>query len=634
VTGDDRTTLSGTRRVLARTTAVVAAIVSTCVLVGWSVPALGRLTDWGASATSSPATAVGLLLVATSLLVRPAFRRWFAGMAIWMSTVALADPQLAGTLQRAVWSAAPDQPAFGVDVAIILLAAASWATTVDVLDGLPTALAAGAAAVANLAVFGRVLGEVWLATGGDTGPGTLSAPTILTVIVLAVGVAVVDDPRPFALLRPVPAATRWVVAAVTATVVPLVTVVAQPAAAPRGAVGYATTALLVVATALAIQLVTVATQHRDALTSVVAIVDSSPDASLFVDRAGRVVTVNAAAGTAFGVSRDALVGRAVDRLVPVEGTGLSSQWWADTGRGERVGSHVGRAEAVALRPDGTSFPAKIWLSPVQLGGHPVTAITVRDVTDHTEQIGQLRALQEMQEVFVMAISHELRTPLTVVSGVADTLREHGARVDEPRREQLLDRLALHAGRLNALIEELLDVERLRRGMAPRPTPVAVGPLVEDQVERTAGDRGFDVTFAVGPDLPDVPVDPVLLVRVVDNLLSNAAKYAPGPLEVRLERDGDGLTLAVEDHGEGVPEGLREHIFQPFRRGDQLDPAMPGVGIGLALVAGLATSTGGLAWVQDRADGRPGASFRLHLPGAPPASPAGRRDGDTATPARP
>jgi signal transduction histidine kinase len=143
--------------------------------------------------------------------------------------------------------------------------------------------------------------------------------------------------------------------------------------------------------------------------------------------------------------------------------------------------------------------------------------------------------------------------------------------------------------------------------------------VADQVERSAHELGSSPALDVTLGLPPAELDPVLLRRVVDNLLVNAAKYAPGPVEVSIGRGPGGLLLQVDDHGPGVPPALRRRIFEPFERGASVDPATPGVGIGLALVLGFARSCGGSAWVADRDDGLPGASFRVALPVVEPAT---------------
>jgi signal transduction histidine kinase len=114
-------------------------------------------------------------------------------------------------------------------------------------------------------------------------------------------------------------------------------------------------------------------------------------------------------------------------------------------------------------------------------------------------------------------------------------------------------------------------------------------------------------------------------RIVENLLVNAARHTPPDcgIWVKVSAADGGVLIVVEDQGAGVPEELRETIFEPFRQGPDAPAHSPGVGIGLSLVARFAQLHGGRAWVEDRPGG--GASFKVFLPdhlstGAPTSDP--------------
>ena len=111
------------------------------------------------------------------------------------------------------------------------------------------------------------------------------------------------------------------------------------------------------------------------------------------------------------------------------------------------------------------------------------------------------------------------------------------------------------------------------------------------------------------------VDVPKVERIVENLLVNAAKHTPPATRVwvRVRREGEGVLIVVEDEGPGVPEELRQAVFEPFLQGRQLDPNRPGTGIGLSLVARFAGLHGGKVWVEERPGG--GSSFKVFLPRA-------------------
>ena len=224
----------------------------------------------------------------------------------------------------------------------------------------------------------------------------------------------------------------------------------------------------------------------------------------------------------------------------------------------------------------------------------------------------LRAVDEMKTTFLQAVSHDLRTPLTTILGIALTLEHRAAGLPTSDLADLLRRLSGNARKLDRLLGDLLDLDRLARGtLTPRRQLVDLGALVQ----RVVDDAGVRDEHPVVVDAPPLQLaaDAPKLERILDNLLVNAAKHTPPgtTIWIRLRAQDDGVLLAVEDEGPGVPAQLREQIFQPFRRGSTIADHAPGSGIGLALVTQFAGLHGGRAWVQDRPGG--GASFRVFLP---------------------
>jgi signal transduction histidine kinase len=232
---------------------------------------------------------------------------------------------------------------------------------------------------------------------------------------------------------------------------------------------------------------------------------------------------------------------------------------------------------------------------------------------------ELRALDDLKNTFLDAVSHELRTPLATVIGIALTLQRSGSSLTAEDTADLVDRLVANAGKLDRLLADLLDLDRLSKGIVtPQRSPTDLAALVSRIAQEWRQRSGRRLELMVEPVV--AWVDAAKVERVVENLLANASRHTTPDTAVwvRVARRDEGVLLAVEDAGGGVPRELRATLFEPFRQGPGVSPHAPGVGIGLSLVARFAELHGGRAWVQDRPGG--GASFRVLLPD--PAGPAG------------
>jgi PAS domain S-box-containing protein len=225
---------------------------------------------------------------------------------------------------------------------------------------------------------------------------------------------------------------------------------------------------------------------------------------------------------------------------------------------------------------------------------------------------ELRALDEMMNTFLDAVSHELRTPLATVIGIGLTLQRAGSSLAEEDTVDLVDRLVANAGKLDRLLADLLDLDRLSKGiLTPQRSRTDVAALVGRVAQEWRQRSGRRLEPMIEPAV--AWVDSAMVERMVENLLANAGRHTTPdtPVWVRVAHRGEGVLLAVEDAGAGVPRELRATLFEPFRQGPGMSAHAPGVGIGLSLVARFAELHGGRAWVQDRPGG--GASFRVLLP---------------------
>ncbi len=227
-------------------------------------------------------------------------------------------------------------------------------------------------------------------------------------------------------------------------------------------------------------------------------------------------------------------------------------------------------------------------------------------------VERLREADDMKNTFLTAVSHDLRTPLSAILGSAITLEsadELG--VTEEDRRQLIRSLSRKARRLTAMVNDLLDMDRLTRGLVqPRRDLVDLGALLGRTVAES--DVFEERTVHVQAEPIDAWIDESMVARIVENLLVNAAKHTPpgSSIWVGARRVDNGVILRVDDDGPGVAADERDRLFQPFERGER-SAHSPGLGVGLSLVARFAEAHGGRAWVEDRAGG--GASFRVLFP---------------------
>lgn len=219
--------------------------------------------------------------------------------------------------------------------------------------------------------------------------------------------------------------------------------------------------------------------------------------------------------------------------------------------------------------------------------------------------------ERMKSALLASVSHDLRTPLTTIKALAHDLSVLG---DE--RTEIIEQ---EADRLHRSVADLLDLTRLNAGGLPLRVELnAVDDLLGALVQR--------VEAAIGPDRLQVrldPNDPLLVgnfdfvhtLRIVANLVENAAKYSPpdSPIEVSVAREDAQLAITVADRGPGVAASETGKVFDEYYRGTATAPDVSGVGLGLAIARRLAEAQRGSLTYALRSGG--GSVFTLRIPAA-------------------
>jgi PAS domain S-box-containing protein len=346
------------------------------------------------------------------------------------------------------------------------------------------------------------------------------------------------------------------------------------------------------------------------------LVSSVGDGIYGVDLEGRVTFANPSAALALGFLPEQLLGHdAHDRLHGAEhGTTGHERGSCYVQHAIAEGRVVSSEEDVYQRRDGSTFPVEVTASPLldedRIAG---AVVAFRDVT-------QRREVDRMKDEFLSIVSHELRTPLTSIRGSLGMLGS-GTFVELTPQAQRMVSIALQSSeRLSRLINDILDVERIRSGKLPMDVaPSEVASLVRTTAKEMAAlAESAGVHLVVGATPGWVAADGDRIVQTLTNLVGNAIKFSAVGATVTLEAvENDAhVTFVVSDEGRGIPADKLLSIFEPFEQVDSSDSREKGgTGIGLAISRGIIERHGGRIWADSEL-GR-GTVLRFTLPRAEP-----------------
>ena len=266
-----------------------------------------------------------------------------------------------------------------------------------------------------------------------------------------------------------------------------------------------------------------------------------------------------------------------------------------------------------------------WFRPEQLGRLQLLAAQAAIALDTRRALererGRAEALAELERArreFMQIASHELRTPLTVIRGYASLLEEGSLGEMPPPAQQAIRTLMDKSSEMRAQVERMLLLARLEDGAAPpQMAPLDLRTVVSEAVDRVQP----QVQLKEGRlrlDLAEAPLpvfgDPERLGTALDNLLQNAVKFSAGPpsIEVVGNRENGRIHLVVRDHGIGIPEAARRHLFEKFYRVHNPElQNVAGTGIGLYLVRQVVEGHGGRVQVDSHLG--EGSAFQIDLP---------------------
>ncbi len=349
-----------------------------------------------------------------------------------------------------------------------------------------------------------------------------------------------------------------------------------------------------------------------------AILDTIPEALIVIDEHGLIRRFSATAVRLFGYEPEEVIGRNVSLLMPPPDRDRHDQYierYLRTGEPRIIGT--GRI-VVGLRKDGHTFPMELMVGEARVGGERRFTGFVRDLTERQERERRLSELQaelvhvsRLGELGQMAslLAHEVNQPLAAITNYLNGVRRLIASGEPARAEAGLERIAEQTERARLIIQRLRalvrkDESQRRRESVPRTIQETVALAL------VGVGRGLKLEIDVEPGAEEVVIDKVQIQQVLLNLIRNAVEAMEGQpqraLRIVARPAGDRIELSVADTGPGLPETVRERLFQPF-----VTTKPGGMGVGLSVCRTIVEAHGGELRAESGADG--GTVFRIALP---------------------
>lgn len=241
-------------------------------------------------------------------------------------------------------------------------------------------------------------------------------------------------------------------------------------------------------------------------------------------------------------------------------------------------------------------------------------LSVQTDAELRQQLDNERQQVQLQEDFVSTITHELLTPLGFIKGYATTLLRADTSWDAAIQKELLTIIEQESDRLQDLIDNLLDSARLKSGaLSMEFQPVRVDALIKDVVTRArVQQRNLQTRFHFAAPLKPIDGDPRRLSQVVENLINNALKYAPGaPIDISVIPEDHDMHLIFHDGGPGIPQHYLPHLFDRFYRAPDQAPNIRGTGLGLYICHQIVEQHHGKITVESEVG--EGTTFHVFLP---------------------
>ena len=372
------------------------------------------------------------------------------------------------------------------------------------------------------------------------------------------------------------------------------------------------------------------------------LLEAAPDAILQIDQAGNITLMNHMAEKMFGYTRQELLGKPVEMLVPMESRARHASHRAAYATHPTTRPMGNGLVLQALRKDGSRFPVEISLSP-STSGEPFRATAIiRDITARKAAEDHLRAVQDahnrelaahnrelalrnleveranrLKTEFLASMSHELRTPLHTIIGFSELLGEELEGNLNEKQKRFVDHIHRDSLHLLELINDILDLSKIESGRIElQPEALDLAEVVEESLAsiKPLGEaKSLTISARIAP-VRGIRADRRRIKQILVNLLSNAVKFTPsgGQITVGIRIKSGFAEVSVVDTGVGIPPAEHEAIFDIFHQvGNTTKGVREGTGLGLAITRRLVEQHGGTIGVASE-PGK-GSRFTFTLP---------------------
>lgn len=352
-------------------------------------------------------------------------------------------------------------------------------------------------------------------------------------------------------------------------------------------------------------------------------VEAAPNAMIMINQHGFIVLVNSEAEAMFGYSRDEIIGQPIHQLVPASLRSLHNlhvQNYLESPDRRNMGQ--GYQDVQGQRKNGDRFPIEVGLTPITIDADIYIISSIVDISERIEQQRALKNLnnelrrknQEMEQ-FIYTVSHDLKAPLVTIAGFANRLKMAKDINFNEDHHHKLDRILANVRSMEALLQDLLHLSRVIKRDLEKSQVDTAGTLqnVLDSLEGTIRKTGATIT--VIDALPSVYAQESLLFQCLQNIISNALKYARPDVKpvvrIAAAKEAGYSGVRIIDNGIGIAEQHQERIFNVFER---LNPDIAeGSGVGLSIVKTIMEKHSGKISLTSRLG--EGTEFTLLFPEA-------------------